>query len=102
MRAVAIATVPFLWFAAILTIGALPLAVLGQPRWLTVYPVLAAIALLASAAGLGMAMGLFKLIGARATRTVGQLMAALIGASFFLVSQSRYFLPDGGRAAFGG
>jgi ABC-2 type transport system permease protein len=75
---------------------------LGQPRWLAGYPVLASIALLAAAAGLSLAMGLFKLIGARATRTVGQLLAAIIGASFFLISQSRNFLPDGGRRLFGG
>jgi ABC-2 type transport system permease protein len=102
VRAVGIATVPFLWFAMILTIAALPLALVGQPRWLAGYPVLASIALLAAAAGLSIAMSLFKLIGARATRTVGQLLAAVIGAAFFLVSQSRNFLPDGGRAVFGG
>ena len=102
VRAVGIATMPFLWFAAILTIAVLPMAVLGQPRWLAGYPVIACVALLAAAAGVSLAMGLFKLIGARATRTVGQLMAAVIGASFFLISQSRNFLPDGGRRVFGG
>jgi ABC-2 type transport system permease protein len=102
VRAVGIATVPFLWFAAILTIVALPLAATGQPRWLAGYLVLASIALLAAAAGVSVAMALFRIIGARATRTVGQLLAAFIGAAFFLVSQSRNFLPDGGRAMFGG
>jgi ABC-2 type transport system permease protein len=102
VRAVNIAVMPFLWFAMFLTPVALPLAILGQPRWLLDYVVLAAVALLAAAAGLSLAMGLFKLIGARATRTVGQLLAALIGAAFFLISQSRNFLPDNGRHVFGG
>ena len=102
VRAVGIATVPFLWFAALLTIGVLPLALTGQPRWLAGYPVLASIALLAAAVGLSVAMLLFGIIGARATRTVGQLLAAFIGAGFFLASQSRNFLPDGGRGLFGG
>ncbi len=102
VRAVGIATTPFLWFAAILTIVILPLAAVGEVRWLAVYPMLAAIALLASATGVSLAMALFRLLGARRTRTVGQLIAAFIGAAFFLVSQSRNFLPDNGRAAFGG
>jgi ABC-2 type transport system permease protein len=102
VRAVSIATTPFLWFALFLTPVAIPLAALGQPRWLAAYLVLASVALLAAAAGLSLAMGLFKLIGARATRTVGQLMAAVIGAGFFLISQSRNFLPDKGSQAFGG
>ena len=102
VKAVGVATTPFLWFALFLTPLAIPMAVLGQPRWLTDYVVLAAIALLAAAAGISIAMALFRLIGARRTRTVGQLLAAVIGAAFFLVSQSRNFMPDGGRSAFGG
>ena len=101
VRAVSVAAVPFLWFALLFSIAVLPMALVGQVRWLAVYPVLASIGLLAGAAGLSIAMGLFKLIGARATRTVGQLLAALIGAAFFLISQSRNFLPDGGRRVFG-
>jgi ABC-2 type transport system permease protein len=102
VRAVAIATTPFLWFALFLTPVALPLAVMGQSRFLAGYLMLAAVALLAGAAGVSLAMGLFKLLGARRTRTVGQLIAAVIGAGFFLVSQARNFLPDSGKQAFGG
>jgi len=102
VRAASIAATPFLFFALFLTPIVAPLAVMGQPRWLADYLVLAAIALLAAAAGLSLAMGLFRLIGARATRTVGQLLAAVLGAGFFLISQSRYFLPDGGRTLFAG
>jgi ABC-2 type transport system permease protein len=100
VRAIAIAVTPLLWFGSLVSIFVAPLAVLGQPRWLTAYPVLAVLALLASAAGMSLAIGLFGLIGARRTRTVGQLLAALIGAIFFLLGQARNFLPDHGRNWF--
>lgn len=101
-RAVAIATTPFLWFSALASLAVLPLAVMGQPRWLAIYPVLASIALLASAAGIGVALLLFSLLGARRTREAGQVIATLIGAAFFLIIQARAFLPDSGQALFGG
>ena len=102
VRAVAIAVTPLLWFATLTSIVVLPAAVLGQPRWLTAYPVLIALAMLASAAGMSLAMGLVGLIGARRTRTVGQLLAALIGAGFFLFGQLRNMLPDHGQGVFAG
>jgi ABC-2 type transport system permease protein len=37
-------------------------------------------------------MALFALIGPRRTRTVAQVLAALVGAAFFLVSQTRTIL----------
>ena len=101
-RAVGIATTPVLWFAALASLGILPMAVVGQTRWLAIYAVLAAIGLLAAAAGISLAMALFNLIGPRRTRTVGQLLAAIIGAAFFLVAQARNFLPDHGSQFFGG
>lgn len=69
-----------------------PAIVLGHPEWLGVFGVLAALALLATGAGLSLAMGLFALIGPRRTRTVAQVMAALVGAAFFLGSQVRTIL----------
>lgn len=102
VRAVAIALTPLLWFAGLISIVVAPAAALGQPRWLTAYPVLIALAMLASAAGMGLAMALFGLIGARRTRTVGQLLAALIGAAFFLLGQLRNILPDHGDRMFAG
>jgi ABC-2 type transport system permease protein len=102
VRAIAIAVTPLLWFGSLVSILVLPAAALGQPRWLTAYPVLIALAMLASAAGMSLAMTLFGLIGARRTRTVGQLLAALIGAGFFLFGQMRNLLPDRGRQLFAG
>ena len=101
-RAIAIATTPTLWFGGLFSIAVLPMLIVGQPRWLSVYAVLAAIGLLAAATAITLAMALFRLLGARRTRTIGQLMAALIGAAFFLISQLRNVLPDSGRQFFGG
>jgi ABC-2 type transport system permease protein len=68
------------------------LAIFGHWRWLALLPTLAALALMASAAGLALAVMLFALIGPKRTRAVAQVLAALIGAAFFLVSQSRTLL----------
>ena len=101
-RAVAIAVAPLLWFTGLVSVIVVPAAALGQVRWLNAYPVLIALAMLASAAGMSLAMGLFGLIGARRARTVGQILAALIGAGFFLVGQLRNMLPDHGSQVFAG
>jgi ABC-2 type transport system permease protein len=74
----------------------IPLAIFGHWRWLGLYPVLGALALAASGTGLALAVGLFALIGPRRTRAVAQIMAAIIGAAFFLISQTRTLL--GARA----
>jgi ABC-2 type transport system permease protein len=99
-KAISIAVMPVLWFCGLATLAVLPMAIVGQPRWLVVYPVIGAIGMLAAAAGIGLAMALFRLIGPRRTRTVGQLMAAVIGAGFFIASQARNLLPHNGRAVY--
>ncbi len=99
VRASAVALTPFMWFALFATPFLLPLTLLVRPGWILDYALLAALALLAGAGGVAMAMGLFRLIGPKRTRTAGQILAALIGAAFFLVSQARNLAPDGGRAA---
>ncbi len=101
-RAIGIATPPILWFCGFASLGVLPMAAVGQLRWLAVYAVIAGLGLMAAAAAISLAMGLFRLIGPRRTRTVGQLLAALVGALFFLVAQARNLLPDHGRQLFGG
>jgi ABC-2 type transport system permease protein len=102
VRAVAIAVAPLLWFSGLISIVVVPAAAVGQIRWLSAYPMLIALAMLASAAGMSLAMGLFGLIGARRARTVGQILAALIGAGFFLFGQMRNMLPDHGSQVFAG
>ena len=70
----------------------LPSVIYGHPGWIGLLGVLGALALAATAVGLLLAMALFALIGPRRTRTVAQVMAALVGAAFFLVSQTRTIL----------
>lgn len=89
VRFLALATSAFLAFSAFIIPFLVPFAVLGHWRWLGVLPLLAAVALAASATGLALAVGLFRLIGPRRTRAVAQILAAIIGAIFFLISQVR-------------
>jgi len=89
VRFAAIAANVFIAFALLISPFLLPAALLGHPAWLAVYLMLAAVALIASASGLVLAMVLFRLLGPRRTRAVAQVLAALIGAAFFLVTQAR-------------
>ncbi|HEX7760558.1 MAG TPA: putative ABC exporter domain-containing protein, partial [Caulobacteraceae bacterium] len=98
VRFAAIALNVFAAFALLIAPPLLPAAVMGHWRWLSVLVVLAALALAASACGLLLATGLFSLIGARRTRTVAQILAALIGAVFFLTAQT-YNILGGHRTA---
>jgi len=88
VRFAALAANAFASFAAFIAPILLPVALIGHPAWLGVLVVLAALALTASACGLWLAMLLFRLIGPRRTRGVAQVLAALIGAAFFLIGQS--------------
>jgi len=81
-------------FALVVTPLLLPSVVWGHPGWAGVFGVLVALALASTAVGLLLAMALFALIGPRRTRTVAQVMAALVGAAFFLVSQARVILGE--------
>lgn len=65
---------------------------MGHPGWLATLPVMFAVALAASGAGLLIAASLFRVIGPRRTRTIAQVLAALIGAAFFLIAQARNIL----------
>ena len=58
--------------------------------------VLASLALLSTSLGVSIAMGLFRLLGPRRTRTVAQLFGALIGVSFLLI---RLMIPTRGNGA---
>lgn len=65
----------------------LPVAVLGHPELLGAVALLVALALTAACLGLGVTLALARIGGPRAAKTVGQILAALIGAGFFLVTQ---------------
>jgi ABC-2 type transport system permease protein len=77
----------------------LPTAVLSHPAWLALEVVLFAIALAAAGAGLLIAWGLFRVIGPRRTRTVGQVLAAVTGAAAFLTGQAYNILGRGKSAS---
>ncbi len=64
------------------------LVVLGGPRWLGVFAVLAAMGASAAAAAIVAAIGLFKLVGPRHTRLIAQIVAAIIGAAFLVLIQT--------------
>lgn len=96
VRSLGIATGVAAIFTAFIAPVLLPPILYGHPGWLGVFGVLIALALTATAVGLVLAMVLFALIGPRRTRTVAQVLAALVGAAFFLASQYRNLM---GKAA---
>ena len=59
----------------------------GWFGWSKLYLLLPAIAMLATSLGVVLALTLFRLLGPRTTRIVGQVLAALIGMGIFLLSQ---------------
>lgn len=62
-------------------------------HWLSIYPALAACGLFATAIGVLLMLGLFKLAGPRKTRIVSQIIATIIGAAFVLLLQAINILP---------
>ena len=73
-------------------------ALLGTPSWLAAYPTLIALALVATALGLGLSIGLFFLLGPRRARTCTQMTGALIAGGFVLGAQVVVVLPEATRA----
>lgn len=102
-RCVGMALSASLIFLALISPFVLASAALGRPEWLWAYAVLVSLSLLATSIGLVTAMGLFALIGPRATKTLAQVLAALIGAAFYLVTQLGRFMTGGyGAQSYGG
>lgn len=60
----------------------------GQWRWLGVYPALLGVGVLCACAAMLLTLGLVRLIGARRTRVVAQVIGALAGALLVIASQS--------------
>jgi ABC-2 type transport system permease protein len=89
VRCLAIAANAYLGIPTFIAAVLIPVAIGGHPRWLGVLGVLAAAALLATSLGLLLAMSLFRVLGPKRTRAVAQVLAALIGAAFFLAAQYR-------------
>jgi ABC-2 type transport system permease protein len=74
-------------FSIFLLPVALPVAIWGHPRLLALVPIIASLAVVAAAGGLGLAILLVRALGARGARSVGQIVAALVGGLIFLISQ---------------
>src|SRR5262249_8933308 len=72
-------------FAMLLTMPAIDvLAVLGGARWLLAYCVVAALGAVAAAFAVALIVALFRAIGAKHTRLIAQIVAAVIGAAFVI------------------
>lgn len=59
----------------------------GMFNWAKLYLLLPAIGMLSTSLGVVLALTLFRLLGPRKTRIVGQILAALIGMAIFLLTQ---------------
>jgi len=94
IRALALSVpVIFSWGFVLLPLANM-MALLDNPHWLLAYPVMISLGLAATSLGLLMTMGLFRLIGPARTRTAGQILAVLIGATAFIAMQSQALLPE--------
>jgi ABC-2 type transport system permease protein len=69
--------------------------VLGRPGWLAIYPALLALATVIACAAMLLTLALVRLLGARRTRVLAQVLAAVAGALLFLLSQSFNFIFRG-------
>jgi ABC-2 type transport system permease protein len=100
MRAklVGIAATVVLSFAILVLPIALPLAWYGHPQLFGIPALLFALALTAACLGLAITLILARIAGPRAARTVGQIVAALLGGAVFLVSQ---IFANGGESRRG-
>ena len=93
-RALAIAIESVVSIAIFLLPVANMLAIVAGPRWLAIYPMLAICGLFGTAVGLVLTMLLFRVAGPRRTRTLSQVFATIIGASFALGLQAANLAPS--------
>lgn len=96
-KAAAIATSTFGSLAVFLLPIANMGALLDGPAWLGIYPALTGLALIATAIGLGLAIGLFFLVGPVRARLYAQMTGASIGGAFVLGAQIFAVLPSAMR-----
>lgn len=71
------------------------LTVLGGPRWLLAFGVVGAMAMVAAAIAVVLIVALFRTIGAKRTRLIAQILAAVIGAAFVIGLQIAAILSYG-------
>jgi len=76
------------------------LVAVGGARWLAAYGVVAAMGALAAALAVALTIALFRTIGAKRTRLIAQIVAAVIGASFVIGLQVAAILSYGNLSRF--
>src|SRR5664279_671219 len=76
------------------------LAMLGGSRWLAAYGVVAGMGAVATAAALALTIALFRLVGAKRTRLIAQIVAAVIGAAFVIGLQVAAIFSSGSISRF--
>jgi ABC-2 type transport system permease protein len=76
------------------------LAFLGGSRWLGAYGVVAAMGAVATAAALALTIALFRVVGAKRTRLIAQIVAAVIGAAFVIGLQVAAIFSAGSLSRF--
>jgi ABC-2 type transport system permease protein len=72
----------------------------GSAGWLAAYGVVAALGAVAVVAALALTIFLFRTIGARRTRLIAQIVAAVIGAAFVIGLQAAAILSYGSLSRF--
>jgi ABC-2 type transport system permease protein len=80
--------------APIVNIGLL----IGHPGWLAVYAVLLAWSAICCALAMLLTLFLVRVLGARRTRVVAQVLSAIAGALLFLLAQAQNFMQQGSQA----
>jgi ABC-2 type transport system permease protein len=99
--AVRILSMPISLAAMVLLLGAPFINIMAWLygfRWLAAYPVILALAMSSVALALIVAVALFRMVGARRTRMVSQILAAIVGAAFAIAMQFALILSYGSLA----
>ena len=86
-KLVGIAAGIVLTYALLMLPMLVPFALLGHPQLLGAVGVLVATAMAASSIGLALTLALTRLFGPRASRTIEQILAGLMGGGFYLATQ---------------
>ncbi len=79
---------------------ALVAAVIDGPRWFAVIPTIFALAALSTSLAMVVTVGLFRVVGARRTRLIAQVVAAMVGAAFLIGLQIAAILSFGELSRF--
>ncbi|MCB1520047.1 MAG: permease [Hyphomicrobiaceae bacterium] len=75
-------------------------ALLHGPHWLAAYLLVFALAMVATGIAVGLTLAMFRMFGAKRTRLVAQIVAAVVGASFLIGIQVVAILSYGSMSRF--